>query len=399
LARDPASGADLDRLIAIVYDVPHSYTGEAMLELNCHGGTATVNAVLGACLALGARSARPGEFTQRAVLNGKMDLAQAEALPDLIDATSEPMRRLALGVVGGGLSRQILALRDQLLELEAATAYSVDFPEEDDGEIPTGYIVHLADAARASVQKLLDTAARGSLVRDGAVIVFAGPPNAGKSSLFNALLGQDRAIVTPIPGTTRDAIEHPSLIEGWPARLVDTAGLRESDDIVERLGIEVSERYVRDADVAVVCSDGTSGDSLPGLSALVSALGASCVIPVRTKADLLPADDRSGDELVVSAVTGEGVAELRGAIAAALDAQYGAIDYERPTVTHVRHRVLLEHARDELRLFVAATKQEITPTIAAVHLRTAVSHLEEIVGAVTIEDVLDQVFSRFCIGK
>jgi tRNA modification GTPase len=133
LARDPASGADLDRLIAIVYDVPHSYTGEAMLELNCHGGTATVNAVLGACLALGARSARPGEFTQRAVLNGKMDLAQAEALPDLIDATSEPMRRLALGVVGGGLSRQILALRDQLLELEAATAYSVDFPEEDDG--------------------------------------------------------------------------------------------------------------------------------------------------------------------------------------------------------------------------------------------------------------------------
>jgi tRNA modification GTPase len=399
IARDPTDGSELDHLIAIVYQAPHSYTGEPMLELSCHGGMATVSAVLRACLTLGARLARPGEFSQRALLNGKMDLAQAEALPDLIDATSEPMRRLALGVVGGGLSRHVLALRDQVLELEAVMAYSVDFPEEDDGEVPKARVLNLARAVLDRIQALLETAARGALVRDGALVVFAGPPNAGKSSLFNALLGHERAIVTDVPGTTRDAIEHASLIDGWPARLVDTAGLRHSDDIVERLGIEVSERYVKDADVAVVCSDTASGESLELLSEVVSSLGAAAVVPVRTKADLQVVRRPNDTALAVSALTGEGLSDLRRAIAAALEARYGAIDYESPTVTQARHRVLLEHAHDEMRLFVEATEQGVTPTIAAVHLRSAVGQLEEIVGAVTIEDVLDQVFSRFCIGK
>ncbi|HSL72275.1 MAG TPA: tRNA modification GTPase, partial [Longimicrobiales bacterium] len=256
IARHPLDGVVLDQLVAIRYEAPASYTGEAMLELYCHGGQATSRAVFAGCLALGARPAGAGEFTRRALLNGKMDLAQAEALPDLIDAGSETMRRVALGAAGGGLSKRIGELRDAMLHLEALMAYSVDFPEEDDGPIPAERIAQLGKEVRRQVTELLDTARRGSVIREGALIVFAGPPNAGKSSLFNALLGQERAIVTEIPGTTRDAIEHTSMIGEWPVRLVDTAGLRQSDNLVERLGIEVSERYLRDADVAVICSDG-----------------------------------------------------------------------------------------------------------------------------------------------
>ncbi|MGH7713069.1 MAG: GTPase, partial [Gemmatimonadaceae bacterium] len=198
-ARDPVDGVTLDTLIAVRYEAPSSYTGEPMLELNCHGGQATCSAVLSGCLALGARAAHAGEFTRRALLNGKLDLAQAESLPDLIDASSEPMRRVALGVVGGALSRRVAELRQAILELEALMAYSVDFPEEDDGEIPPDRIVRMAENVAGRVHMLLDTAGRGAIIRNGALVVFAGPPNVGKSSLFNALLGQDRAIVTEIP--------------------------------------------------------------------------------------------------------------------------------------------------------------------------------------------------------
>ena len=234
VARNPRDGVVLDQLIATRFEASASYTGEAMLELICHGGMATSRAVLAGCLALGARVALPGEFTRRALLNGKLDFAQAEALPELIDAGSEPMRRIALGAVGGGLSKRIAELRDAILHVEALMAYSVDFPEEDDGEIPRSRVLELAAHVQEQVGTLLNTAARGTIIRDGALIVCAGPPNAGKSSLFNAILGQDRAIVTDIPGTTRDAVEHPCMIGAWPVRLVDTAGLRET-------GLEVGD--------------------------------------------------------------------------------------------------------------------------------------------------------------
>ncbi len=397
-ARDPLSGVVLDQLIAVRYDAPASYTGEPMLELSCHGGQATSRAILVSCLSLGARTARGGEFTRRALLNGKLDLAQAESVPDLVDAASEPMRRIALGTVGGGLSKRVGELRAIILQLEALMAYSVDFPEEDEGEIPRERTLRMARDVSRCVEALLNTAGRGAIIRDGALVVLAGPPNAGKSSLFNALLGQERAIVTEIAGTTRDAIEHPCLIGHWPIRLVDTAGLRPSNDLVERLGIEVSERYVKDADVGIVCSDGRNGTGRH-MEEVVRRLGAAETLFVETKVDLREGALFSDGTLRVSATTGAGLDELKAAIATLLDTRYGRVDYENPVITHVRHEAALKRAADELSLFVEAMERNTTPTIAAVHLRAAVVALEEIIGAVSVDDLLDEVFSRFCIGK
>lgn len=396
-ARDPESGVLLDQLIAVRYDAPASYTGEQMLELSCHGGQATSRALLACCLALGARSARPGEFTQRALLNGKLDLAQAEALPDLIDAASEPMRRIALGTVGGGLSRCVAELRDLILQLEAVMAYSVDFPEEDDGEVPRERFLVIARDVVHRIRALLETAKGGSLIREGALVVFAGPPNVGKSSLFNAVLGQERAIVTEIPGTTRDAIEHPCMIGSWPVRLVDTAGMHSSDDLVERLGIEVSERYLEDADVSVACSDG-SAPSLDEMVRMIQGMTSAEIVRVQTKLDLRQ-NERRGDDVWVSAKTGAGLHELKESISGALDQRYGHLDLEKPVITQVRHAAMLEQAAGELAQFVELMENDMTPAIAIVHLHTAVAALEEIIGAVSVDDLLDQVFSRFCVGK
>ncbi len=397
-ARHPGSRTVLDQLVAVRYEAPRSYTGEPMLELSCHGGQATSAAVLGGCLALGARPAHAGEFTRRALLNGKLDLAQAEALPDLIDASSEPMRRVALGAVGGGLSQRVAELRNGILQLEAVMAYSVDFPEEDDGEVPRERVLSMARDVSGRLRTLLETAGRGMIIRDGALVVFAGPPNVGKSALFNALLGQQRAIVTDIPGTTRDAVEHPCLVGEWPVRLVDTAGLRSSDDLVERLGIEVSERYLKDADISIVCSDG-SGESLSMMAQRVHDLGARSSIRVETKLDLRPNQRFADSAIRVSAATGAGLEDLRMAIVRQLNARYGDIDYESPIVTQARHRAMLSQAAEELSLFAAAMLRDTTPTIAAVHLRAAAVALEEIIGAVSVDDLLDEVFSRFCVGK
>lgn len=397
-ARDPESGVLLDRLIAVRYDAPASYTGEQMLELSCHGGQATSRAVFTACLALGARAARAGEFTRRALLNGKLDLTQAEALPDLIDAASEPMRRIALGTVGGGLSRCVTELRDAILQLEAVMAYSVDFPEEDDGEVPRERVLAMAQDVANRVGKLLETAKRGSIIREGALVVFAGAPNVGKSSLFNALLGQERAIVTEIPGTTRDAIEHPCMIGEWPVRLVDTAGMHTSDDVVERLGIEVSERYLKDADVSVVCSDGKAR-TLEEMVRVVQTWSSAASVCVQTKLDLRQDEQFRTDEVCVSVKSGAGLDDLKAAIAATLDHRYGQMDFESPVVTQARHGAMLVRAAEELALFVKSMESAMTPAIAAVHLRAAVTALEEIIGAVSVDDLLDQVFSRFCVGK
>lgn len=397
-ARHPETGIVLDQLIAVRYDAPASYTGEPMLELTCHGGPTTSRVILASCLALGARVARGGEFTRRALLNGKLDLAQAEAVADLIDATSEPMRRIALGTVGGGLSKQIGELRAAIVQLEALMAYSVDFPEEDDGMLPPERTLATARDVETRINALLRTAARGTIIREGALVVLAGAPNVGKSTLFNALLGQDRAIVTEIPGTTRDAIEHPCLIGEWPVRLVDTAGLRSSSDLVERLGIEVSERYLTDADLAIVCTDGHNG-ARSNVEAIAQRLGEQRTLFVETKVDLRRDKPSETGAIWVSAKSGTGLPDLRSAIAERLDARYGRADYENPVITHARHANALERAATELGLFIHAMQKAITPAIATVHLRTAAVALEEIIGAVSVDDLLNEVFSRFCIGK
>ncbi|HVF40176.1 MAG TPA: tRNA uridine-5-carboxymethylaminomethyl(34) synthesis GTPase MnmE [Gemmatimonadaceae bacterium] len=394
----------LDEAIITTFVGPHSFTGENMVEISTHGGHYVPARVLAALMSSGARPAMPGEFTRRAVLNGKLDITQAEAIGDLIDAGSSAMHRAALGQLDGGLSRRISLLRESIITLESLIAYDIDFPEEDDGPVPRDRILDGVSKVLSALDGLLSTVPAGELIREGAVVVTAGAPNAGKSSLFNSLLGQSRAIVTDIPGTTRDAIEAFLETEKWPLRLVDTAGIRETADAIERIGIEVSERYLRSAHVVLAC-----GDSEQSLDHTVRGLEnktPGVVIAVRTKSDLALSryeTGKSGDEpsvLWVSAETGEGLEQLLARIDEVLTKSVGSPVAEYPLLTRARHVRRIREARDEIAAFGTAWSEDSLPApVAAVHLRSAVSALEELIGAVSTDDVLDRVFSSFCVGK
>jgi len=460
-ARDPATGELLDRPVVTVFRAPRSYTGEDVVEISTHGGLAVPTGVIAALVSAGARPARPGEFTRRAVLHGKLDIAQAEAVGDLIDADSAAMRRAALAQLDGGLSRRIAALRDGVLGIEALIAYDIDFPEEDDGPIAPARVIDAIADVRGAIGRLQASAAAGALVRAGALVVIAGAPNAGKSSLFNALVGRARALVSDVPGTTRDAIEvlieptasaDDAAIAGraprFPLRLVDTAGLRDTSDVVERLGIEVSERYVGAAQVVLAC--GVDADAVDAAARRVRPLTAAPVIGVRTKSDLAPAsgasaardpaptiaaagdtpgdapgeaaagedaaaseaaaageDAAAGDtdlaDLVsVSAEMGTGLSTLLTSIERVIERVVTTdtpVDLDAPVVTSARHRAALGRADDELCRFLAATSGAVPAVVAAVHLRAAVAALDDLIGVVRTDDVLDRLFSDFCIGK
>lgn len=388
----------LDRALAVHFPAPDSYTGEDVLELSVHGGALVPALVLSAIGAAGARPALPGEFTRRAVLNGKLDLVQAEAIGDLVDARSTAMHRAAIGQMEGGLSRAIQALRDSLLDLEALCAYDIDFPDEDDGPVPTERVVRVTDQALERIDALLATAPAAALIRSGAIVVLAGPPNAGKSSLFNALLGESRAIVTEVPGTTRDAIEAQAELGSWPVRLIDTAGLRATDDRLEHLGIEVATRWLGSAHLVLAC-----GDSAEGIDDAVSAVRGRTpapIIRVRTKSDLASEEGAEEDITAVSVVDRRGLGALVDRVAAELERRYGTIDPDVPLLTRERHQVALSRAAAEVRVFREAWATRALPApVAAVHLRSAVNALEEIIGAVDLDDVLDRLFRTFCVGK
>ncbi len=381
-----AAGQLIDRGIYLVFPGPRSETGEDVVEFQCHGGLAVPARLVAAIEAAGARPAHPGEFTRRAVQHGKLDLLQAEALGDLIDAEAPAQARAALVQLEGGLTRRIAALRAGLVELLALLAYDVDFPEEDDGPVSRDRIEAARTAVLAGVEQLLGTAPLADRVRRGALVVLAGPPNAGKSSLFNALLGSERALVTEIPGTTRDAIEAHVEFHGWPIRLVDTAGLGEATDRLDALGQAMGRRFVEGADLVV---------ELGGLA--VRRLGGSEAAPlmVRAKADL----GGEGEGLPVSAVTGQGLAELKLAIVERLfQSGAGFADLE-PALTRERHRVALTAARDALAAAATHLGEGGEAVLAAHHVQEAVRALDALVGVVDVEEVLDRVFASFCVGK
>lgn len=405
-ARDPEDHSVVDRLIVTTFAGPRSYTGEDTVEFSTHGGYAVPEALVRTLLSAGARQALPGEFTKRALLNGKLDLVQAEAVGDLIDASSDSMRRLVLHQLDGGLSRQIEELRSQLLHVEALLAYDIDFPEEDSGPVSRTHVSTAASAVSATLDALLRTAPLTELVREGAVVVIAGRPNVGKSSLFNALLGETRAIVTDVPGTTRDAIEARVNLGNWPVRIVDTAGLRATDEIVERLGIEVSQRYLEHAHAVLVCDDEMS--RIRASTDAVAALTAAPIIPVLTKSDREPnLNGHAGskgpdtpDVVHVSAHTRAGLATLTSRLRTVLDERYGVIPVARPALTRVRHRIAIQQAQFELREFQRHWDETTLPaSVAAVHVRAAVGALDELIGAVDVDDVLGRVFATFCVGK
>jgi tRNA modification GTPase len=385
-------GQVLDRGMYTVFPGPHSYTGEDLVEISCHGGLLAPTRLLAAFHAAGARQAAPGEFTRRAVLNGKLDLIQAEAVGDLIDASASAQADVALRQLEGGLSRRLAALRESLVQVQALLSYDIDFPEEDDGPVPPERIETEIRQAAIQIQQLVSTAPSAERLREGALLVFAGRPNAGKSSLFNALLGSDRALVTEIPGTTRDTIEAHTDFLGWPVRLADTAGLWNAPERIDRLGVEVSRRYLAAADLVLLCVE--AGRVLGEDETAIASERPSLV--VRTKADLAPL---AGDGLAVSALTGDGLGELRRAAAERVFADRISLADLEPVLTRERHRVALMRAQSALTTAMAHLGKTGDAVLASHHVREATDALDELLGVVDIEEVLDRVFASFCVGK
>ncbi|MCE4224411.1 tRNA uridine-5-carboxymethylaminomethyl(34) synthesis GTPase MnmE [Methylobacterium sp. C25] len=385
--RDPQTGEILDRGLVVFMPAPATFTGEDMAELHIHGGLAVRHAVLGALARFpGCQAAGPGDFSRRAAFNGRLDLTQAEGIADLVDAETEAQRRQALRQLDGALGRQVEAWRLSAIDLYARTEAALDFADEGDVD-EEGLEAGLAQDARAlaeGIRTALGDGRRGERLREGFFVVLAGPPNAGKSTLLNALAGREAAIVSDIPGTTRDAIEVRCDLGGLPVVLVDTAGLRETNDPVETEGIRRTRRRMKDADLVLhlVPADGAAD------SEAVAPRG----IAVRTKIDLGPAMETGA--LGVSAVSGAGLDALLDAIRTVAEASLGGGD---ALVTRERHREALTRACDHLDRVAAGVAT--APELVAEDLRLAVRALGTVVGHVGVEEMLDRLFAGFCIGK
>jgi tRNA modification GTPase len=397
-------GTPLDEVLASFMPGPGSYTGEDVVEFNCHGGPAVLQAVLESVLQGGARMAGPGEFTLRAFLNGRMDLSQAESVAETVSATTRTGLRLAGAKLQGDLGRRVSALRERLRDLRSRVCVAVDFPEE--AELPDpGRIRNELRDIRADIEALLESFRRHSLWREGALITLAGPVNAGKSSLLNAVLGRNRAIVTETPGTTRDYLEEGLNLDGLPARLADTAGLRESQDEVERAGMDQGREVVLRADLVCLVFDRSLPPD-PELKELAELLGPARVLGVANKADLPEAGDSTrawleqrGFECVsISVKTGTGLEELPARIRRRL-AGRSPEPGEGELVPNLRQQQHLAEALRELPDPQEAASPELEPDLLDFHLRAAAERLSEITGEITSEDVLENIFSRFCIGK
>ncbi|MEJ2203087.1 MAG: tRNA uridine-5-carboxymethylaminomethyl(34) synthesis GTPase MnmE [Gemmatimonadota bacterium] len=404
--RDPATRDPLDRAVVVRYDAPASFTGEDMVEISCHGGWLVPELILDACLAAGARAAEPGEFTRRAYLRGKVDLVQAEAVNDLVEARSRAFHRAAFQQLERGLSARVGELRSRVVHLEALLTHHIDFPEEDDAPVSLERIGVEAASVLEAMRRILATAPEGELLREGAVTVLAGLPNAGKSSLFNALLGRERAIVTEEPGTTRDALEAVVELGGYPFRLVDTAGLREARDRVEKLGVEVARSYLKEADLVLLCVE---AGRIPGAAegAFMNDVGEVPVVKVTTKVDTVggsghAASDREEawmGEVDTSVVTGEGLERLRALLPELVFRGLAEGDGSVPVLTRRRQARALRDASEAVEAFAVALSDDVPPELAATHLRTAESAMEDLLGVVTVDEILDVVFGEFCFGK
>ncbi len=401
-------GGVIDRGLAIYFEGPNSFTGEDVLELQAHGGPVVLQLLLARCMALGQahhlRLARPGEFTERAFLNDKIDLTQAEAIADLIDASTEAAARSASRSLSGAFSKEIHALRDALIHLRMLVEATLDFPEEEIDSLKKADAQGQLDRLQQALQRVQQSATQGALLREGIKVVIAGQPNAGKSSLLNALAGAELAIVTPIAGTTRDRVEQTIQIEGVPVHVVDTAGLRDSDDVVEQIGIARAWEAIEDADAVLFIHDLTRINAInyiAGEAEITRALGQKLskntpVIDIWNKVDSVEqATDHAG--ITLSAKTGVGLAELRQTLlkAAGWQAQAGGIFIarERHVQALLRVQQHLEIAAQHLR----AQAQSLD--LLAEELRLGQNALSEITGEFTSDDLLGVIFSKFCIGK
>jgi len=400
-----AAGDFLDEVLLAWMQAPRSFTGEDMVEIHCHGGPVVLHTVLSEVVAAGARAAEPGEFTKRAFLNGRIDLVQAEAVADMIAARTDRALRAAASQLRGGLSRRIGSIREGLTDLLAHLEAGIDFSDEDLEPEPPGVLADRIVALRDEIGRLLGTWEEGRLFRNGASVVIAGRSNVGKSSLLNRLLEDDRAIVTPAPGTTRDFLEEWVSLDGVPVKLTDTAGIRTTEDAAEQEGIRRVWERVAAADHVIVLFDGSEALTAEDRD-IVRAVGVRKGFPVINKADLIPAmsaaevrDLFEGREpLWISARTGDGLNELRECLRGRLLAGGGPDDSEA-ILTNARHKAALEGAQYFLSQAAAALTSGGSPEVAAYDVRDALDRLGDVVGKTTVEQVLDRIFSTFCIGK
>ncbi len=395
-----AEGNVLDEGLLVYFKAPHSYTGEDLVEVSLHGNPMILRDALRLFLSAGCRLAEPGEFTKRAFLNGKIDLTQAEAVAELITSKSELARRNALKQLRGELSRKVNRLRESLLELCAYLEADIEFSEEDIPTITKEQVISRVGEVLDSINRLLDTAKTGKFLREGIKLAIVGRPNVGKSSLFNALLRRERAIVTDIEGTTRDFLEESVSLKGVPVVLVDTAGIRETQDPVERIGVERSEEKVREADLILFVID-ASEPLRKEDQEIYEKVREKEHLVVANKVDLgykVSVEIFEGDSIIkVSALKKSGIQELEREI---LNRVGINLDGEVGAYISLRHEVNLKKSKEVLERFLERYRgQDISPEIAMLDIREATLYLEEIVGTVATEDILGSIFSRFCIGK
>jgi tRNA modification GTPase len=395
-----STGETLDEAVVTFFAAPHSYTSEDIVEVAAHGSPVVLDYLLRQCIAAGARIAEPGEFTQRAFLSGRLDLTQAEAVHDLIEATTLHQARIAAQQLGGSLSRQIAPTKQRLIALIATLEAGIDFAEDDIDLLPTAEITAQIAAIQAPLNTLEQTFTYGRIVRDGFTLAIVGRPNAGKSSLFNRLIERDRAIVTASPGTTRDLVTERISIEGIPVELTDTAGLRRSTSEAETLGIAKSREAMAEADIVLLVLDAArpihSEDE-----ATIAALSTRPLLIVLNKRDLAPATSlpiqSAHSTIETSALTGAGIPELRRAILSHITANAPASD--TALLTNIRHQQIIHTALISLEKAQHAAASAIPHEMILLDLYESLRMLDAFTGTTTSDDILHLIFSKFCIGK
>jgi tRNA modification GTPase len=392
-----ADGHAVDQVVMTYFAAPRSYTAEDVVEIACHGSPVVLRYALERLCEAGARLAEPGEFTLRAYINGRIDLPQAEAIRDLIDATTLYQARIAAQQAEGSVSRRLKPAKEQLLELISLLEAGIDFAEDDISVAPTEEILRRLDPVAASIGALVASFAYGKLVHEGFTLAIVGRPNVGKSSLFNRLLEQDRAIVTEIPGTTRDVVSETASLGGIPVKLLDTAGIRLGQDVVESLGIERSYQAMADADLTVVVIDGSQSLTSEDEALIQRARTAGKALIASNKSDLPPRVEML-EAIPVSALTGAGIEELRRAIVETI-APRGRLEQEGGFITSLRHEQLLKESGEALAQARTAAIVGIPHEMLLLDLYAALRPIDAITGATTADDILNRIFSTFCIGK